>query len=80
MNELNDVLEITLLEIENLQGAINVFESAFRQDTTFCCVNPRDVAGSFATIGKDLEKIHEKTNKALEWAAFTQYHGEGGNV
>lgn len=80
MIELNEALETALLDIENLQGMITVLESAFSRDGAFSEMTPQDVAGAFATIGGDLQKIHDETNKALEWATFSQYHGEGGNA
>lgn len=78
MNEANDILEAILIDIENLQGAVSVFESAFRKNGAFCDVNAQDAAGAFATIGGDLQKIHGKANKALEWVTFSKYHGEEG--
>lgn len=76
MNELNDILEAVLMDIENLQGALNVFEAAFRKAGAFSEMNPQDVAGAFALTSANLAEIHDKTNKALEWATFVKYHGE----
>ena len=76
MNELNDILEAVIMDIENLQGTLNVFEAAFRKAGAFSEMNPQDVAGACATIGGNLQKIHDETNKALEWATFAKYHRE----
>ena len=78
MNEANDILEAILIDIENLQGAVSVFESAFRKNGAFCDVNAQDAAGAFALTASTLEEIHAKANKALEWVTFTKYHGEEG--
>lgn len=78
MNEANDILETILIDIEDLQGAMRVFESAFRNTGVFSEVNPQDVAGAFASATDRLEEIHAKAHKSLEWVTFTKYHGEEG--
>ena len=80
MNELNDVLEFAIIDIENLQGTLSVLEAAFNKDGAFSEMSPQDVAATFAVLKMNLDGIHAKVNKALEWAAFTQYHGEGSNA
>lgn len=78
MNEANDILEAILLDIENLQGAMRVFASAFRDQGAFNGVNPQDIEGAFTLTTDSLEEIHGKANKALEWVTFSKYHGEEG--
>lgn len=79
MNEANDILEAILIDIENLQGAVSVFEAAFRKNGAFCDVNAQEAAGAFALTGTTLEEIHAKANKALE--CVTKHHtDEGGKA
>ena len=78
MNELNDILESVILDIENLQGALNVLEAPFTKSEAFSEMSPLDVAGAFAITGATLDEIRKKANKALERATFTRYHGEEG--
>lgn len=76
MNELNDVIESVLLDIENLQGAMRVFEMAFSRDGAFCEISEKELSATFGAMCGNLERIHEKTNKALEVGMAI----EGGNV
>ena len=78
MNEANDILEAVLIDIENLQGAVNIFEAAFGKAGAFSEMSPQDLAGAFALTTSTLEEIHTKARKALEWVTFTTYHGEEG--
>ena len=60
MNELNDILEAVLMDIENLQGALNVFEAAFRKAGAFSEMNPQDVAGAFPLQAQTLQRSTTK--------------------